>query len=120
MCYTIRIEDLAANALIEILAKNEDKRFVSYKELDEYAAVIVKILHSHGEKVVLLLSRENTGRMFRNYSNIFEEKTEDELEGISLKDNVQINDLIQQFRGYLALNVFLAFIDKRALAKLRF
>ena len=36
MCFYIGIEDLAANALIEILTKNSEKRFVSYEELENY------------------------------------------------------------------------------------
>lgn len=117
MCFYIGIEDLAANALIEILTKN-GSNFVTYKELEEYGAEVVSILREKNEKAVLILSRESTNDMFRNYSNIFEEKDKDKNTGIVLKDEVTIDHLKQQFRGYLAWDVLLAFINKRSLAKL--
>lgn len=53
MCFYIGIEDLAANALIEILTKNSEKRFVSYEELENYGAEVVKFLCEKGEKAIL-------------------------------------------------------------------
>ena len=78
MCFYIGIEDLAANALIETLKKN-DRRFLTYHEIESYGAEVVQILQENGEK------------------------------GISLKEGKEAEDLIQQFRGYLALDVLLAF-----------
>ena len=74
MCFYIGIEDLAANALIEILTKNSEKRFVSYEELENYGAEVVKFLCEKGEKAILILSRDCTEAMFRNYSDFFEEQ----------------------------------------------
>jgi len=34
--------------------------------------------------------------------------------GIRLKSGKEVEDLIQQFRGYLALDVLLAFMDQRS------
>ena len=45
MCVYIGIEDLAANALIEIMTNNANNRFVSYKELEDYGAEVVKFLN---------------------------------------------------------------------------
>lgn len=39
MCIYIGIEDLVANALIELVEKSE-KREVLFKQLDEYGAII--------------------------------------------------------------------------------
>ena len=44
MCIYIGIEDLVANALIE-LVENTEKREVMFKELDEYGALVVKYLN---------------------------------------------------------------------------
>lgn len=119
MCVYIGIEDLAANALIEVISTNESNRFVSYEELENYGAEVVKFLTSKGEKAVLILSRESTNAMFRNYSNIFEEinSKKDGL-GIQLKSGVTIEDLVLKFRGYLAWDVLLAFVNKQTVAKL--
>lgn len=90
MCFYIGIEDLAANAMIEMLKKE------------------------YGEKAVLILSRENTDALFRNYSDFFEEGEQDGKKGIKLKIGKEIDDLIRQFRGYLALDVLLAFMNQRS------
>ena len=119
MSFYIGIEDLAANALIEILQK-QDEAIVTYECLENYGAAVVQVLMSKGEKAVLILSREETNAMFRNYSEFFEEvKTEDGLLGIKLKDGKTVDDLVAAFRGYLAWDVLMAFIDTTALAKLK-
>ncbi len=115
MCFYIGIEDLAANALMGILTQG-NKRFVTYEELEDYGAEVVSILSQKGEKAVLILSRENTNAMFRNYSEFFEEAAEET--GIALKEGISVDDLEEAFIGYLALDVLMAFIDKRSLAKL--
>ena len=117
MCVYIGIEDLAANALIEIL-KNGTRRFVSYSELEEYGMAVIEILKSNGEDAVLLLSRESTDNMFRNYSDIFEEATVEGAKGISLQTGIDVDKLIEKFRGYLAWDVLLAFVNKKSLEKL--
>lgn len=43
MCIYIGIEDLVANALIELVEKSE-KREVLFKQLDEYGAQVIKYL----------------------------------------------------------------------------
>lgn len=99
-------------------AKYESKRFVSYKELESYGAEVVNFLNAKGEKAVLILSRESTNAMFRNYSDIFEETVSCGKLGIQLKTNITIEELIIKFRGYLAWDVLLAFVSKQTVAKL--
>lgn len=114
MCFYIGIEDLAANAMIEMLKKG-GQRFLTYDEIETYGAEVIQILKENGEKAVLILSRENTDAFFRNYSEFFEEKEQGGEKGIKLKDGKEIDDLIQQFRGYLALDVLLAFMNQRSI-----
>ena len=118
MCVYIGIEDLAANALIEVMSINDNTRFVSYTELENYGAEVVKFLNSKGEKAILILSRESTNDMFRNYSDIFEETLNNGTWGIELKSNITIEDLIDKFRGYLAWDVLLAFVNEQTVATL--
>lgn len=113
MCFYIGIEDLTANAMIEVLKKG-GQRFITYKEIEMYGAEVVQILTEKGEKAVLILSRENTNALFRNYSDFFKESEQDGKRGIELKEGKEVGDLIQQFRGYLALDVLLAFMNKRS------
>ena len=118
MCFYIGIEDLAANALIELLQKEENRSFITYKELERYGTQVVRLLSERGEKAVLLLSRENTNAMFRDYSEFFEEDSYDGNEGIRLRAGKSRKDLIVQFRGYLALDVLMALVDERSVSAL--
>lgn len=117
MCFYIGIEDLAANALIESMRRVE-KNFLTYREIENYGSKVVQILNEQGEKAVLILSRENTNELFRNYSDFFEEKEENEEKGIALKSGIELEDLIMQFRGYLALDVLMAFVNDRSVQAL--
>ncbi len=111
MCFYIGIEDLAANALIEIMKKS-DRTCITYSELEQYGAHVVQLLSEKGEKAVLVLSRDDTNALFRDYSEFFEEVELKNGLGIRLKTGKRKEDLIIQFRGYLALDVLLAFVDK--------
>ena len=118
MCFYIGIEDLAANALIELLQNEENRSFITYKELERYGTQVVRLLSERGEKAVLLLSRENTNAMFRDYSEFFEEDSYAGNEGIRLRTGKSRKDLIVQFRGYLALDVLMALVDERSVSAL--
>ena len=118
MCFYIGIEDLAANALIELLQKEENRSFITYKELERYGTQVASLLSERGEKAVLLLSREKTNAMFRDYSEFFEEDSYDGNEGIRLRAGKSRKDLIVQFRGYLALDVLMALVDERSVSAL--
>ncbi len=88
MCFYIDIEDLAANAFIELLKTNNDKRFITYAEIEKYGNAVIQILKDKGEKAVLILSRNNTNALFRNYSDFFEEcANEAGMLGIRLKED---------------------------------
>lgn len=115
MCYYIGIEDLVANALIEKIS-NSDVRFISYQEIESYGAKVVEVLGNKREKAILIFSRESTSMFLRDYSDYFEETDNGHILGIKLKDNVKIEELISEFRGYLPLDVLLAFLDKRSLS----
>lgn len=112
MCFYIGIEDLAANALIFSLEKG--KSFLTYDEIENYGTKVVQILNEKGEKAVLILSRESTKALFRNYSEYFEEQEINNTMGIALKEDKQVKDLIVQFRGYLALDVLMAFVNEES------
>lgn len=115
--YYIEIKDLAANALIESMRRTE-KTFLTYKEIENYGSRVVEILKEKGEKAVLILSRESTNALFRNYSDFFQEKNVNGEMGIELKEEVTLENLINQFRGYLALNVLMAFVNENSVQAL--
>lgn len=117
MCFYIGMEDLAANALIEAMKKGS-RRFLTYEEIENYGSRVLQILNGNGEKAVLILSRESTNALFRNYAEFFVEKEENYTKGIALKEDKRIEDLIEQFRGYLALDVLMALVNERAVSAL--
>ena len=47
MCFYIGIEDLAANAMIEMLKKG-GQRFLTYDEIEMYGAEVIQILKEKG------------------------------------------------------------------------
>lgn len=114
----IGIEDLVANAIIE-LAENNKERKVLLKDLDEYGAMVVKYLNENNEKAMLILSTERTNVFLHDYSNYFETYCDNGVdEGIKLKESVEIADLWDKFRCYLSADVIRAFMDMNALQKL--
>lgn len=119
MAFYIGIEDLAASALIAILSENDNNRFVSYEKIEEYGKLVVKKLRKDNEPAVVIFSRESTNAMYRNYSDFFEEKNEKNHDGISLKSDKSIDDLIDRFCGYISLDVLLALSDEECLSVIK-
>lgn len=122
LCFYIGIEDLAANALIEILqSKNGDdsQNIVTYTELEKYGAEVVHYLGEQGEKAVLILSRENMNHMLCSYSDFFVETETDKKEpAIELRKGKTVSDLIERFRTYLEIDVLLAFTSEKTVSVL--
>ena len=117
MCIYIGIEDLVANALIELDEKSE-KREVLFKQLDEYGAKVIKYLNDKQEQAVLVLSKERTNEFLHDYSDYFELFSNGMDEGIRLKESISVNQLWEKFRGYLSVDVMLAFMDKVSISAL--
>ena len=117
MCYYIGIEDLAANAMIQILEREPDKYDgcensleISFKTLEDYGTKVVKVINGKSdEKAILILSRASTEYMFRNYSDYFEE-VEDE-NAIKLREGKTVEDLKERFRTYRAKDLIKAYMD---------
>lgn len=117
MCYYIGIEDLAANAMIEILEKKqkdgkkmESVLSVTLKDLEEYGAEVVRYINQKSdERALLILSRASTEYMFRNYSDFFEAVDEGE-PAIKLREEKTVEDLKEKFRTYKSLDLISAYM----------
>lgn len=114
MCYYIGIEDLAANALIEILRVKKEKDShnfrVTLRDLENYGEAVVKYLNKNNyEKAQLVLSRAYTSNMFRNYSDFFEEIDLGSETAIALQNGKTVDDLVNKFRVYSASDLNGAF-----------
>lgn len=118
MCKFIGIEDLVANALIEMIEKNDIRR-VSFKQLRKYGTVIVRWLQDNGEEAVLLVSQYYTNEFIRNYSDFFEVHDNDDSDSyIELKQTKSVDDLRNHFRAYLSIDMLIAFTQKNSLCEL--
>lgn len=115
MLYFIGIEDLVANALIEIVEKT-NKREVSFEKLQEYGAVIVRTLKATNKEALLMLSRESTNEFIHNCTECFSLRDEENGNSfIVLNDGVTTDALREHFMINLSLNVLLAFINNNSL-----
>ena len=102
----IEIEELVANALIELVEK-KGRREVLFKELDEYGARVVDILSSDGEtKAVLVVSRESQIAMLEPFEK-------EGAKGIRLKDGILTMQLWMRFCTSLSMKVIDAFRSAR-------
>lgn len=113
----IGIEDLVANALIELVEKSE-KREVSFRTLNEYGARVIKLLNEKDEQAVLIMSKEKTNDFLHDYSGYFELFLDGDAEGIRLKETVTLEQLWENFRTYLSADVLLAFMNDNSIGAL--
>lgn len=88
----IYIEDLVANALIE-LVENSGKKEVLFKELDAYGTMVVKYLNEKREQAILNLSKDHTAEFLYDYSDYFELFSRGIEEGIRLREGISVNQL---------------------------
>lgn len=117
----LEIEDLAANAFIEVLQRKPEHRFISYVALEQYGESVASILNQNaetGRQCVLLLSRDRTYAMLEYYSDFFKEIECDGVKCLYLRDEKNTDDLIDRFRGYLPLDMLLAFMNEAAVSLL--
>ncbi len=117
MCYFIGIEDLAANALIELVEKN-NKRSVSFKQLNAYGDFVLAKLKENNTEASLIFSRDRTNQFIHDCSVYFTiSETEDDFI-VELKDTVSTAVLRQQFRINTALQLLKIFVSPEALGVL--
>ncbi len=117
MCMYIGIEDLVANAFIE-LVDNSCKNEVLFQQLTRYGAEVVRLLTKNGKSAILILSEAKTSSFLQDYSDYFELFNSADGEGLRLKQGVTSDQLWERFRGYLSHDVMMAFMDKNALQEL--
>lgn len=115
----IKIKDLVANALIEMMKREETCRKVSLKALSDYGAVIVKVLSRSGENAILFLTKESTYEFVHDYADFFSINEYDGIEYIELKDAVTIEDLRRRFRKNLTVDLAKALTRKESLKALK-
>ena len=114
MYYFIGIEDLVANALIE-LVEQTGNRTVSFSQLNKYGDAIVAKLKANNMDVTLIYTRDSTEQFFHDCSNIFTINETDSDVQITLNDNISTAFIRKKFRTNLALHVLSAFVSPETL-----
>lgn len=117
MCIYIGIEDLVANALIEVI-ENSDRHEVRFRDLNDYGARVIQILNREEDRAVLIMSRERTSDFLHDYTQYFELVDIEGEEGIALKEDISVDILWEAFRGCIATEVMLAFMNKNSIEAL--
>lgn len=116
MSYYIGLEDLAANAFIELLTTETnkgDEMCISLNALEEYGKAVSHFMQKKkNEKVFMMLSRNLTTHMFSTYQDFFKEVIIQDKTLIALQKDKNRKDLIETFRGYLSINLLEAFTNK--------
>ena len=115
----IGIGRLAANALIEILGKEPDRRYVDFETLIKYGMKVVQHLKQQGEEAILLLSEKYQIDMIENYSDLFEIEVQRFGKKIlRLQEGVSIDDLCNHFRWTMSMQLIKAFTCDEAVMEL--
>lgn len=105
--YYIGMDDIIANAFIESMKQNEN-RFLTYKQINDYGDKAVGLIRKDAK---VLVDKSNTDIVLTDYADFFNEQTIDGELGVELKREKYKSDLINQFRGYLPLDVLRAFVS---------
>ena len=123
MCMYIGIEDLAANALIGILAKKDnddgDTTFVRFATLFDYGMdVITQLKKDSGEDAMLIYNRESNSMLFTDYSDFFEQHTDETgYDGIRLRPGKSIHDLLVRFISSIPVQLQRIMSDEALISK---
>lgn len=115
MCYFVEIQDLAANALIELLDSNRGKR-VTFRQLNDYGVAVVRKLIGNGQDAVLLVSREYVFGMRRECSDLFSVHNIDKPDAyIELRPGIDVQRLVDRFYGAIPFEILDAMTDSDVL-----
>jgi hypothetical protein len=107
MCVFIRVQDLAAYALVEELKNNPLKRVFTFHEIESYGIAIEKFFKAEKESTVYLTTKPYREDFCNEYSDCFtyQEATTEESESIRLKDDVTIDTIREKMVSYMPLRM---------------
>lgn len=118
MSYCIDIQDLAGNALIELVEK-AGERTVLFSQLNDYGDAIISKLESENIDVSFVHTKEKVEQFFETCSDVFLfEEVGNDIKVI-LKSGVLIDTLRERFRVPIAFRLLKAFVADSTLKTLR-
>lgn len=104
--YNADLSDLAANAFIEVSELNV--RSLTLQLLEWYGEEVRKKLEENCDNIRLFLSRYYTDEFYWRYEKFFKQSEDDK--SVELNGGITKSLLIEEFRGYLPLDMLIAFI----------
>ena len=112
--YFIGVEDLAGNALIQLIEKQGSSK-VSFKQIKSYGMEIEKTLKEKKIEVIISLFNRSDGGSIHDSTEYFEIIDEEYESYVSLRRDKSVDDLRKHFRASLPLNILLVFVAKESL-----
>lgn len=106
--YFLSIADLYFNLLITLKEDGINPKILTYKEINDYGKKLVELGRTKNLEVILSLCRDKTWSFINHYSYMLEDCNT----GIKLIQDVKIEELINDNRGYLPLDILLLILDK--------
>lgn len=113
----IQIEDLAANAAIELLKREKAVR-IPLTNLYNYGKTVVSLLNQKDIRAVLQLDKYSTMDFIDRYDDIFRINIENEEDVLTIVKGTDSRTLWGKFRGYLSVDVMLEFMKDDAVKEL--
>ena len=104
--YNGDLSDLAANAFIEV--SELGVRSLTYQLLEWYGEEVRKKLKENCDNIRLFLDRYYTDEFYWRYEKFF--KQSEDGKSVELNRDITKSQLIKKFRGYLPLDMLIAFI----------
>lgn len=104
--YNADLSDLAANAFIEV--SELDVRSLTLQLLEWYGEEVRKKLEENCDNIRLFLGRYYTDEFYWRYEKFFKQSEDDK--SVELNGGITKSWLIEEFRGYLPLDMLIAFI----------
>ena len=118
MSYCIDIEDLAGNALIELVEKT-GKRTVLFSQLNDYGNAIIAKLGSENIDASFVHTKEKVEQFFDTCSDVFLfEEIGNDIK-VTLKNGVSTDALRERFRIPIAFCLLKAFVADSTLKTLK-
>lgn len=115
----ICLNDMVANAFIELKKRKLSGNEISLILIERYGEEVAKKLKEEGIKPMFSLSRNSTEHFKTQYQEFFTLKEDDYTKEtiVKLNDGIEIDYLIEHFRGYLPLNLLLAYANEDVVQK---
>lgn len=118
MSYCIDIQDLAGNALIELVEK-AGKRTVLFSQLNDYGDAIIGKLKGENVDASFIYTKEQVEQFFDTCSDVFLFKEAGNDIKVTLKSGVLTDVLRERFRMPIAFCLLKAFVAESTLKTLR-